>query len=320
MARPAPLTESQKKRLSSLEPALKSAVYAGDYKKACIHAQDIQKLLRATGHETRLMQSKNWLFEAALNAGQILTAEAGFRGVRAKTDKSTRVHLEATALLAVCLIRQKKLDEAEPLMRTVLNTKAIKDADKRQFFIESIAKRYELESYISAIADHAQEYLDPNSVDKEAIEALKTKSDEELYSQLATALPRGVIDYVYRVDQVTRKQLTVTELLYLPSPTVTVKKVQQGKSFFESLKLVIWKSLCDPQSDAFKAWYTNGVAEVLTKKFYAAVVCTAFVDLGFAAKAAAVPATALLMKIGIEVYCDRYKPGEILDTRSKTAQ
>lgn len=99
MSRPPPLTEIQKQRLSALEPALKEAVYAADYARAKQFAADIQSVLRATGHETRLMQSKNWLFEAALNAGELLTAEAGFRGVRAKTVRSTRVHLEATALL-----------------------------------------------------------------------------------------------------------------------------------------------------------------------------------------------------------------------------
>lgn len=82
---------------------------------------------------------------------------------------------------------------------------------------------------------------------------------------------------------------------------------------------MIWKSLCDPQSEVYKAWYTNGLSHVLSKKYYAAIVAGALIDLGFAAKAAAIPATALLMKIGIEVYCDRYKPGEILDGRSKGA-
>lgn len=319
MARPPPLTEVQKTRLAALEPALKAAVYAADYRHAKLFAADIQDVLRATGHETRLMQSKNWLFEAALNAGEIFTAEAGFRGVCAKTDQDTRVHLEATALLAVCLIRQKKVAEAEPLIHKVLTSKSIKDPVKRRHFIESVSARYQLESYISAIRDHGHESLDTDLIDSEAIEALKTKSDEELYSALATALPREVIDFVYRVDRATRKQLTMIEVLYLPSPTAIEKKVEQGKSFFTSLKLVIWKSLCDPQSEVYKAWYTNGISHVLSKKYYAAIVAGALIDLGFAAKAAAVPATALLMKIGIEVYCDRYKPGEILDGRSKGA-
>lgn len=319
MVRPPPLTESQKTRLAALEPALKAAVYSADYKRARMFAADIQDLLRSTGHETRLMQSKNWLFEAALNAGELFTAEAGFRGVRDKTANTTRVHLEATALLAVCLLRQKKISEAEPLIQKVLQSTSIRDPAKRRHFIESVSARYQLESYISAVRDHGNETLDPHSVDSEAVEAVKTKSDEELYAALAASLPAEVIEFVYRVDRATRKQLTHVEVLYLPSPAALERKVDQGKSFFASLKLVIWKSLCDPQSEVYKAWYTNGVAQVLSKKYYAVVVSAALVDLGFAAKAAAVPATALLMKIGIEVYCERFKPGEILDGRSKRA-
>jgi hypothetical protein len=38
--------------------------------------QQIQRLLRPTGHETRLMKAKAWLFEAAMEAGEPQTAEA----------------------------------------------------------------------------------------------------------------------------------------------------------------------------------------------------------------------------------------------------
>lgn len=316
MPPPPPLTQVQKDRLAILEPALRAAVYSADYRRAKGFAADIQALLRATGHETRLMRSKNWLFEAALNAGELNTAELGFRGVRAKTERNTRVHLEATALLVVCLLRQQKLAEAEPLIAKVLEGKAIKDADRRRHFIESVASRYQLESYISSVRNLAHESLNVDDVDAAAIEAVKSKSDDELYTQIASAIPREVIEVVYRVDRAARKQLTMKEILYLPSPAAFEKKVEHGRSFFASLKLVIWKALCDPQSEIYKAWYTNGMANVLSKKYYAMVVTAALIDLGFAAKAVAVPATALLMKLGIEVYCERFKPGEILDGRS----
>jgi hypothetical protein len=316
MPAPPPLTQAQKDRLAVLEPGLRAAVYAADYPRAKAFAADIQSLLRATGHETRLMRSKNWLFEAALNAGELNTAELGFRGVRAKTAESTRVHLEATALLAVCLLRQQKISEAEPLITKVLEGKAIKDADRRRHFIESVAARYQLESYMSSVRDLAHESLNIDEIDAAAIEAVKTKSDDELYTQISSAIPREVIEVVYRVDRAARKQLTMKEVRFLPSPAAIEKKVEHGRSFFASLKLVIWKALCDPQSEIYKAWYTNGMAHVLSKKYYAMVITSALLDMGFAAKAVAVPATALLMKLGIEVYCERFKPGEILDGRS----
>ncbi|MFM9888430.1 MAG: hypothetical protein ACKVQT_35850, partial [Burkholderiales bacterium] len=173
---------------------MRAAVYAADYRRAKGFAADIQALLRATGHETRLMRSKNWLFEAALNAGELNTAELGFRGVRAKTKRNTRVHLEATALLVVCLLRQQKVSAAEPLIAGVLEGKPIKDAERRRHFIESVASRYQLESYISSVRNLAHESLNVDEIDSAAIEAVKSKSDDELYIQIAAAIPREVIE------------------------------------------------------------------------------------------------------------------------------
>ncbi len=203
------------------------------------------------------------------------------------------------------------------MIAKVLQGKSIKDAARRRSFIESVTSRYQLESYISAVRDRLHEPLLPDSIDAEAIEAVKTKTEDELYAQIAAALPRDVIEFVFRVDRASREKLTMTEVLYLPAPAMLEKKVEQGRSFFASLKLVIWTSLCDPQSEIYKAWYTNGMAHVLNKKYYAIAVSAALLDLGFAAKAVAVPVTALFMKLGVEVYCDRYKPGEILDGRDE---
>lgn len=43
------------------------------------------------------------------------------------------------------------------------------------------------------------------------------------------------------------------------------------------------------------------------------MVTTALFELGFAIKAVAVPVIALLIKFGLEIYCEKYKPAEILD-------
>lgn len=311
---PPNLTEQQKIRLALLEPALHKAVYCSDYNAAKSLATEIQGLLRATGHETRLMQSKNWLFEAALNAGELHTAESGFRGVLKKTNPSTKIHLEAMALLVVCLLRLKKISEAETLIPKVLNSKNIKTPEKRRVFLLNVTKRFEMEGFISAVRNLESENLNIQEIDNEAVEAIKAnKSEQELYLQIAAALPNSVIDYVNRIDKASRKQLTLVELKYLPAPKNLEKSVEQGKSFFDSLKLVIWKSICDPQSEIYKAWYTNGMSQVLSKKYYTFAVTTVLFELGFAIKAIAVPVIALLIKFGLEVYCEKYKPVEILD-------
>ena len=316
MPSPPPLTPVQKRRLSALEPALRQAVYAADYAGAKLIVADLQSVLRATGHETRLMRSKTWLFEAALNAGEVHTAETGLRGVCAKSSVGTRVHLEALALLAVCLLRQGKLAEAEKVISEVVSSKAIKDSAKRERFIQGVSARFQLEACLGAARGLHADSLDPHAIDAAAVEAVRTKSDDELYAEISIALPRSVIEAAFRVDKAARLRLTHTEVALLPSPAHFEKRVEQGKCFFTSLKLVIWKSLCDPKSDIYQAWFTNGIASFMSKKYYAFVVTSALVDIGFAAKAIAVPATALLMKLGVEVYCERYRPGEILDGRS----
>ncbi len=316
MPAPPPLTEEQRRQLAQLEPALRNAVYAADYRAAQRITAELQILLRASGHETRLMRSKTWLFEAALNAGELHTAEAGLRGICSKTSPTTRVHLEALTLLAICLIRQGRLNEGEKLIAKSLESKAIREAERRRIFVRSVTERFKLEGYLAAARGHTYEHLDAQEVDAEAIIALQRKSDDELYDEIASALPRSVIESVLRIDRSARQKLTYEETLLLPSPVALERRRDQGRSFFASLKLVIWKSLCDPKSDIYQAWFTNGIASFLSKKYYAVVVTTALVDLGLASKAVAVPVTALLMKVGIEVYCEQYRPGEVLDERA----
>ena len=315
--KPPSLTAIQKRQLAVLEPALRAAVYSENYELAKKLTTEIQLLLRETGHETRLMQSKVWLFEAALNAGELLTAEAGLIGVCNKTADSTRVHLEAKALLVVCLLRQGRVKDAECHIERVLEGKAIREQGKRRRFIESVTARFQMEGYISAARGVQYGHLNADEIDAAAIEAVKTKSEDELYVEIAAALPRSLIDAVFKIDQASRLRLSMTEVLYLPPPPQEQKSIDRGKTFFSSLKLVLWKSFCDQNSEIYKAWYTNGMSHVLSKKYYAVAVASVLMDVGFAVKAVAIPVTALLMKFGIEIYCDRYKPAEILDDRAK---
>jgi hypothetical protein len=55
---------------------------------------------------------------------------------------------------------------------------------------------------------------------------------------------------------------------------------------------------------------------VLDKRYLAIAVTTALSGMSIGIKALGVSATALLIKLGIEVFCDRYKPTGIMDVRS----
>ena len=54
----------------------------------------------------------------------------------------------------------------------------------------------------------------------------------------------------------------------------------------------------------------DGMANVLSKKYYALVVTAALVDIVFAVKGVAVPDAALLMKFGVEFFCERLSRGK----------
>ncbi|MET0081125.1 MAG: hypothetical protein ABW119_21945, partial [Candidatus Thiodiazotropha lotti] len=76
------LTDDQKKKLAILEPMLREAADSHDLEKAKEITARIQSVLRPTGHETRLMQTKNRLFEVAMESGNLGMAISGFLGVR----------------------------------------------------------------------------------------------------------------------------------------------------------------------------------------------------------------------------------------------
>jgi hypothetical protein len=92
------LSEVQKSRAHRLELQLKRSALKGDLASAKQIVVDLQSIFIPMGQNARFMQAKNILFEAALEANNLIFAEQGFVGVRQKTNNKTRVYLEATAL------------------------------------------------------------------------------------------------------------------------------------------------------------------------------------------------------------------------------
>jgi hypothetical protein len=157
--------------------------------------------------------------------------------------------------------------------------------------------------------------MDSDKVHEEAVRLLQTKSDDEIFVHIAEHAPREVADFILRIDQLSRRQLTTNDLKYLQPPLDLVRKEVIGKTVFDSLKRVLWRSLCDPESDVYKAWFRAGMGVVLNRGYIAVAVTAALSGSSLGYKALAVSATALLMKIGIEMFCDRFHPGSIMEAR-----
>ncbi len=88
-----------------------------------------------------------------------------------------------------------------------------------------------------------------------------------------------------------------------------------GKTVFSSVKRVLYNSLCDPKSDIYQTWFTNGMKAVLDKKYISAAVIAALSGLGIGIRALAISVVALIIKFGIEVYCEKFKPQNLMELR-----
>lgn len=318
MQKPPKLTEIQKRRLKVLEPNLRNAVRLGDYTLAKQIAHEIQEVLRKSGHETRLMQAKNWLFEAAMEAGNVQIAITGLTGVRKKCNPQTRAYLEATALLAICHIREGSIPTAEPLIAQVLEkSKYIHSERRRRQFKRRMIQRFEEEVTLAALKNSGDEALDIDQIQKEAGVLVQTKTEDDILSDFGRHLPRRVINDLLRIHAFTGRQLPFEERKLLPSPEEITREKELGRTVFTSFKRVLWRSLCDPESDIYKAWFHNGLSVVLDKKFLGAAITAVMSGLNIGIKALAVSATALVIKMGIETYCEVFRPKGLMIDRSE---
>ncbi|MEH6467123.1 MAG: hypothetical protein V7722_05790 [Porticoccus sp.] len=313
MSTPPVLTNEQKQQLKLLEPSLQLASARRDFEECKRLTTKIQNLLRPTGHETRLMQSKNWLYETAMEVGKVEYAIRGFVGVRQKASNVTRLYLEATALLAICYIRKSDLDKARPYMVEALRCeKNIKSDRKRSEFKVGLAKRFDEEALLSSIASTVTEDLDVGKIQEDAAKLIQTKHEDEM---LGSNVPEGALDFIERVNTESKNLLTYEEKLRLPSPATFQQKKKLGKGILAAFQTVIWQSLCDKDSDVYKMWFTNGLQAVLDKKFLTTAIVGSLAGLKIGAYAIAVYLTSLLIKIGIETFCNVYQPNNLMALR-----
>ncbi|MDO3383012.1 hypothetical protein [Gilvimarinus algae] len=310
------LTEEQKSKLRLLEPSLKIAAARRDLEECKKLTDYIQNILRPTGHETRLMQSKNWMFETAMEVGEIDYAINGFSDVRQKVAKSTRLYLEATALLAICHLRKRDLYRAKPYMVEALRCeKNIRSENGRSEFKVSLAKRFDEEALLASIATNESEFMDLDKIQSDAAKLIQTKHEDEILEMLGANVPEFALDFVERVHAESKNLLTYEETLRLPSPATFHQKKKLGKGVLSAFQTVIWQSLCDKESEVYKMWFTNGLQAVLDKKYLTGAIVSSLAGLKIGIYAIAVYLTSLLIKIGIETFCSVYQPHNLMALR-----
>ena len=313
MAKKRRLTEEELDRIRPLEKRLRAAARRGDLDSAKVLVADLQPILRKAGDETRLQKAKAWLYEAALEAGDVRFARQGFIGIRAKMSERTRIYLEATALLAVCDLRRGRIEDAEPLMAEALERvgNIRSQARKRQFY-RRLVDRFEEEWALSVLEGDEQEPLEPEKVQDQAGILVATEPEEEIYRLLGEYLPKYKVDQILRVYEFSHRQLPSAERLLLPSPEQKRKRKEVGGTVFRAARRAVWKGLCDPNSDTYRIWFEQGIMVAVDKKVIGAAVVAAMAGIGLGVYALAVPVTALIIKLGVDVFCETYSPDGLM--------
>ena len=202
MDRPIRLSEEQKKALSNLEPALRKCVASADLEKAKAITIKIQKLLRPTGHETRLLQAKNWLYETALEAGELSYAKLGLEETIQKSSSATRLHLEAVTLLAICYLRERDIEKAKELViDAVEKIYNIRTFWRREQFYRRLITRLEQESILISLVDGVKRKLTVDEVNAETEKLVESKSESQILLEMGKAVPRQLIDILLEIKK-----------------------------------------------------------------------------------------------------------------------
>ncbi|MCI0667948.1 MAG: hypothetical protein L0Y43_07825 [Methylococcaceae bacterium] len=316
MSRPPPLTQYQKNELAHLEPQLRACARTANLDKAKELAAQIQGILRKSGHETRLLQAKNWLSETALEAGNLTFAKMGFEGTMAKSNSRTRINLEATALLAICYLRERNLEKAQELIsKAVESIGNITSAERRKQFHRRLVQRLEEEGIVVGLADESGKPLQVDEVDAEAVRLIMSKSEAQILVEMGKAIPQESLDYLKSIRDAYSKRLPAPDQRFLPPPLTKEKKEELGRRASSALKRVAWRALCSTESEIYKAW-SQGLSVVYDKKYIAAAIVASFNSVNISATMLAASAAALAVKFGAEFFCEAFAPQGLMIDRN----
>ncbi|MCP3751486.1 hypothetical protein [Pseudomonas sp. SBB6] len=317
MSTPPPLSQDQLKKLALLEPSLRLCVKSANLDRAKDITYKIQLILRPTGHETRLLHSKNWLFETAMEANNLSFAKLGFEGIIKKANEGTRLSLEATSLLAICYLREKNLEKAAPLIiKAISNIGNIKSEERRKQFHRRLIERLEEESILVGLRDENGATLDIATVDQEAVALIMSKNEDQILIEMGKAIPKSSIDILKTVRTTYQLNLPKPDIKLLPPPLTEDAKLELGKRASSALKRVAWRALCSPDSEVYKAW-SQGLSVVYDKKYIAGAIVTSFTSFSISATMIAASAAALAIKFGAEVFCETFAPSGLMIDRTK---
>lgn len=310
------LPENVLVRLRELEPKLRLAAKYGNFPEAEMVIKDIQRLFSNNRDHHRVLQAKNWYFQAALEDNSIDYAIRGFESVRIRANANTRTHLEATVLLGICYLRKKDIDLAKKYIReSILCINNVVSDDRRHQLQKRIIQRIEFECILGQISTKSANKLDPKELHSEAVKLLQTKSDQEIFGLVGANVPQGVLQLTQEIKNYSVHLLPVgDQKLLAPPPSVSV--YQFGEKVVETVKRIGWRAVCDPDSEIFNLW-NNQIPEIFNKGYFASAVAATCAKFSIGLPILAAGVVAILMKYSAAEFCERYQPRDIMIPRNE---
>ncbi|MBI3222090.1 MAG: hypothetical protein HYZ46_03220 [Nitrosomonadales bacterium] len=302
------LTEWQLAELRPLEVKLRSAVLQAESEVAIKLAGRIQNLFPDDRKHHRLLRAKLWAYEACVDANRLNYAEAGLIGIRKLSESNTRLYLEATSLLAVCLLRQKKTADSKRLIHeTISKINNIASDRTRHQFQKRLIERIEEECILAELIGSGEKELDAQEVEEKAIFLLQRNSDDEIFKLIGNSVPVASVSLLSDVRAYSIKQLPAPDRKLLPPPEKVEDPKHIGRITFAILRRVAWKTFCKPSSPIYKLW-ANRVPKVFNEGYFSAAVVSTLGDFRIGIPIIASGLAALIMKYSAEEFCELAKP------------
>lgn len=298
-------------RLRYLEPKLKAAGKYGKFDEAQKIAQEIQNLFPNDLNHHRLLQARNWFFQAALEDNQTIYAINGFNGIRIRAADNTRTYLEATVMLGICYLRNNDIKKAKEYIReSILKINNIKSDQRRNQLQKRIITRIEFECLLGQLKMETGEYLPVEELHKKAIEMVKNKSDQEIFGIVGEGLPQAALQLTENIKDYSVKLLPIGDQKLL-APPPSVSKTEFGKKVIDIVKRVGWRSVCDPEGEIYNLW-SKQVPDIFNKGYFAGAIATTCAKFSIGLPILAVGVVAILMKHSAAEFCERYQPKDIM--------
>lgn len=309
------LPDSLLAQLRPLEDRLKEHLLAQDSDSALETAKRIQALFHPNRSHHRLLRAKLWAYEACVEANRLTLAEPGLIGIRQLTGKSTRLYLEASALLSVVYLRQKKLPQAKDLIREVISNISNIDSSKtRHSFQKRFIDRVEEECIFAELVGSGSSPLDAKEVEEKAIFLIQRSSDSEIYKLIGDNVPVAGVELLENVRSYSIQQLPAPDRKLIGSQEQRPDSLSIGKTTFAVLRRIAWKTLCKPDSQIYKLWSVKA-PKLFNQGYFTAAIVATMNDFRIGIPLLASGIAAIAMKYSAEEFCELSKPKGIMSNR-----